>query len=151
MSRLIVLMILLVCIGCQKTRPPAVAPGHQLELRMASVEPYADWIETEMRSSGESVYLDSNAIATGPDFERIRIGMDEKGRPCLNFQVTPSAAVRLATATRAHLGRQMAIVIDGVPELSLYLNTEFGANFQITGEFSFEEIDRMYVHCTGYD
>ena len=68
-------------------------------------------------------------------------GVDQRGRPAINFQMNPAGAVLLSKLTGAHLQEPMAILLDDQVYTAPNLLGEIGSNGQITGEFPKEELD----------
>lgn len=66
---------------------------------------------------------------------------DERGRNAIGFETDPSGAKLLSQMTGAHVGEQMAVVLDDQVYTAPTLQGEIGASGRITGEFSKEEID----------
>ena len=53
------------------------------------------------------------AAITGEDLRDARTVRDDYGRPAVGFTLTPDAATRFSRLTRDHVGRRLAIVLDG--------------------------------------
>lgn len=81
-----------------------------------------------------------------------RIGSDYRGRPALDFRLSPPAAKALAELTerystpageagrRAHL---LAIIIDGKVCSAARIETRLGEHFQLTGDWSMAELSDL--------
>ncbi len=67
-------------------------------------------------------------------------GIDELGRPAINFTMSTSGAPLLGALTRNHVGDQMAILLDDQVYTAPTLNSEISSRGQITGKFSQEDI-----------
>ena len=52
-------------------------------------------------------------MITGRDLRNARAAVDEFNRPIVEFALTAGAAERFANATRANVGRSLAILLDG--------------------------------------
>ena len=103
-----------------------------------------------MRTTGETLFVDSADIVTGPDFERIWITTDKTGRPSVMFKVNEAAAKKLGFATAENLDKMMAIVVNGVPETAVPISAPFSDSFQINGRFSKDQIQQFHRAVTGY-
>jgi protein-export membrane protein SecD/preprotein translocase SecF subunit len=65
-------------------------------------------------ADGTAHYLvQSLAAITGRDLRNARSIPDENGQPAVTFSLTPDAARRFAKFTGAHVGRSLAIILDG--------------------------------------
>ncbi len=67
-------------------------------------------------------------------------GVDNFGRPAIQFQMNTNGAVLLGRLTGDHLGDQMAILLDDQVYTAPTLQGRISSNGQITGRFSTEEI-----------
>jgi SecD/SecF fusion protein len=53
------------------------------------------------------------AAVTGADIRRAWVTRDDFGQPAVGFSLTPDGSRRFAEVTSAHIGRQLAILLDG--------------------------------------
>jgi len=67
-------------------------------------------------------------------------GVDELGRPAINFTMDTLGAQRLGRLTERNVGRQMAILLDDEVYTAPNLRSRIANSGQITGSFSPEEI-----------
>jgi hypothetical protein len=66
------------------------------------------------------------------------------GRPVINLEFTAEGQARFAEVTRQHVGRQLAIVVNGqVLSAPVIAEPITGGKAQITGNFSREEAERL--------
>jgi TonB family protein len=90
------------------------AVGHaRLEIRLGETTPGAGLIEAVVQGSDERVYLHPTSLATGADVTRVVRIVEPSGSLFVSLTFSDAAAARLANGTTAHLGRPMAIVLDG--------------------------------------
>ena len=84
----------------------------QLEIRLAESAPAAGLTEAAVPGSNQRTYLHPDALATAADVSSARA--INTGGPTYAVSVTfnAAAAARLMTATSAHIGRPMAIILD---------------------------------------
>ena len=134
-------------VGCGR---PAVSPGHQFSLRLASHQPSEGMVAQTMRDTGETVYVSSQDIVIGTDFERIDVMIDSRGKNAMSFTVNIIAGERLSRATRNNVGGLIAMVVNGTPASSTPITSEFSSSFLISGDFSETELDQFYTAVTGY-
>ena len=104
----------------------AGALGHQLgtfgttrvfaavrfEVRLAEERPIPGLVVAQIGDSGRLIYLHPEIVVSNDDIEQAWVFQDPPG---FGVAVTflPSAADRMRQATTAHLGRPLAILIDG--------------------------------------
>ncbi len=67
-------------------------------------------------------------------------GVDELGRPAINFQMDPRGATLLGQLTEAHVQDKMAVLLDDEVYTAPTLNSRISRQGQIMGEFSAEEL-----------
>ena len=89
------------------------APGATtLEVRLAELQPAAG-LQRSGVESGQRIYLRPDAVVTGADVTGAQV-VDAGGRYSINVAFTYGAAsARLGEATKIHLGRPIAILLDG--------------------------------------
>ena len=68
-------------------------------------------------------------------------GADELGRPAINFGMDAKGASLLAELTGAHVGDQMAVLLDGEVYTAPNLRSRISKSGQITGDFDQAELD----------
>ena len=70
-------------------------------------------------------------------------GVDQQGRPSINFRMNTLGGIALGELTEAHVGEPMAILLDDEVYTAPNLNNRISTNGQITGNFSAPE--RNYI------
>ncbi len=143
----IILLLLAFLAGCSK-REPAVIEGHDVQFRVSSFQPYADWTESKIVGTNDIVYVGSDTILTGPDLFDVFTGTNESGKNYVSVRVWPEAAIRLRKFTKAHLNRRMAIMVDGQVYRSLRITSPFGETF-IVDNLNFDEAIELCELITG--
>lgn len=89
----------------------AQASDGRLEVRLAEIAPAAG-LEALDVPGGQPVYVHRDALATGADVATARI-VEREGQFDVAVTFTEAAASRIASATRNHIGKPLAIVFDG--------------------------------------
>ena len=89
---------------------------------------------------GRQYVLEREQLMTGALLATASTGVDEMGKPSINFQMTKEGGRLFADLTSKNIGRLMAIILDGkvysAPEIQSRIG---GGNGQITGSFAWEE------------
>ena len=102
-----------VAAGCARPSPappkPA-APPPFLALRLAFSDAAAGRDRT--RYGDTTVFLAPDALMSDDDLLGVRPGLGPNGELLLRVRYRPEAAQRLAAATGAHLGEQLAVLLD---------------------------------------
>ena len=93
--------------------------------------------------------LDPTPLMTSADLESARMA-EQFGQPALLLSMTADGAERLATVTEAHLGDQLAIVVDGVILSAPRVQSPIlGGQAQITGVGSDDDLLALVAILTG--
>ncbi|HET9384275.1 MAG TPA: TonB family protein, partial [Gemmatimonadales bacterium] len=105
----------------------------RLEIRLAETAPGAGLIESVVQGSDQRVYLHPTPLATGADVTSARVVEPSAGLFGVSVTFSDAAAARIASGTAAHLGRPMAIVLDGNVISSGTVRAPFSNSAVITG------------------
>jgi preprotein translocase subunit SecD len=88
-------------------------------------------------SSRDAWYVVSRTSAiSGTDLRQAQQGRDQNGRPDVNFILTGNGGRRFAAFTGAHVGDNLAVVLDGKVMEVARINEQIRDNGQITGSFT---------------
>src|SRR5687768_16149739 len=83
------------------------------------------------------------AIITGRDLKNARGGVDENNQPNVHFSLNAAGADKFKRETGRNIGKQMAVILDGTVESAPVIQSQIGAEGQITGRFTTEETDEL--------
>jgi len=108
------------------------ATGSRMEIRLAETTPTAG-LQEARTSSGERIYLHPMPIATWADVSVVKIVDAGNSQVGLAMTFERAAASRLASATAAHVGKPMAILLDGRVVSALTLKGPIGGSAMLTG------------------
>jgi TonB family protein len=120
---------------------PAAQTGAapRLEIRLAEDAPGAGLAEIVLPGSARRIYLHPTAIATNVDITSAQIVESAGSRFDLAVTFNPIAAERLMAATRTHIGKPLAILVDGRVVAVPVVRSEIGDAAVINGNFSSAE------------
>ena len=85
----------------------------RMVIRLAETMPATGMREVEVPGSSERIYLHPTALATWEDVSLVKIVNEGNGQLGVAMTFESAAASRLASATAAHLGKPLAILLDG--------------------------------------
>ncbi len=68
-------------------------------------------------------------------------GMDQMGRPAIDFTMDASGSILLGNLTQGHVGQKMAVLMDDEVYTAPVLNSRIGRSGQIMGNFPPEELN----------
>jgi preprotein translocase subunit SecD len=83
------------------------------------------------------------SIITGRDLKNARGGVDENNQPNVHFSLNAAGADKFKRETGRNIGRQMAVILDNSVESAPVIQSQIGAEGQITGRFTTEETDEL--------
>jgi len=116
----------------------------RFEVRLAEVQPGADLLEAGFTGSGTAIYLHREIVATNGDVARSRVVRSDDGsRFSIAVEFTPEGAEKMRHATADHLGRPVAILIDGSVVMAPVLRSPIDGSAVISGDFNEAEAQRI--------
>jgi TonB family protein len=113
----------------------AQASPARLEIRLAETSPGSGLVAVAVGGNGQ-VYLHAGAVLTTADVVDAQVVDAGGGRFSVQVRFTNLGSRRMAAATRAHVGRPVAIVLDGVVLAAPVVRSAIGESALLTGDFS---------------
>jgi preprotein translocase subunit SecD len=96
--------------------------------------------------TGQSVVVEDPPLMTGDAVDDARVDFDPQGQVEVSLRMTSSGADDFSRITSENVGRQLAIVLDGVVYSAPIIRSAItGGHASITGGFSTEEARRLKV------
>ncbi len=108
----------------------------RLEIRLAEDGPGAGLSAVTVGNGRRQIYLHADAIVTTIDVAEARVNDAGGGRFSVGVRFTDQGSSRMAAATRAHIGRPVAIVLDGVVLAAPVVRSPIGDSAVLTGDFT---------------
>lgn len=121
----------------------------RFEIRLAEDRPAAGLHEAKVSDSGRSVYLHDEVVVTNGDIASARVVDDNAGGYSISVAFSSSGSGKLSTSTKNHLGKPMAILIDGQVIMAPTLRTPIGSSAMITGKFTKDRAEGIVKGITG--
>lgn len=116
----------------------------RFELRLADEQTGPGLDATPLDGQQHILYLHREVLATNADV--VETGVVEQGdRFGVRVELTAGAAERLHRATMAHVGKPMAILLDGRLALAPTLRTPLTGTAVISGDYSREDAERLAI------
>ncbi len=85
-------------------------------------------------------------LLTGADLKQATPGTDEYGRPLVQIEFTPEGSEKFAKVTESHVGKPLAILLDGQIISAPTINEPIrGGKAQISGNFSITEMRELII------
>jgi preprotein translocase subunit SecD len=126
-----------------------VVAAVRFEVRLAEESP-AGGLREVVVSSGRKIYLHQEIVVGNSDITSARV---VPGGSASTFNVTVAfnadGAEKMRRATEGHIGKPMAILIDGEVVMAPVVRSAIAASAAITGNFSRAEADRIVAGIVG--
>ncbi len=107
---------------------------------------YEEGVAESGRVSRQPYLLHKQTLLTGDRLKEARVGIDQYGKPAVNITFDNDGARIFERITGENVGRQLAIVLDGVIHSAPRLRERIsGGSAEISGNFTHEEAARLAV------
>jgi protein-export membrane protein SecD len=122
---------------------PFVGKTSQLTAKAAKLVPAGDML---LKGRGGSLYLvGAKSPLTGANLDDAHVEMGRYGEPDVAFKFKPDAAAAFAALTGANIGKNLAIVLDGVVYSAPVINSRIMGQGVIEGRFTLEEAKDLAI------
>lgn len=115
----------------------------RFELRRAEDHPVPGLLVGEVQSSKRLVYLHPETIVSNDDIAQTWVVEAAAGEFAVGVQFLPDGAERLKQASMAHIGRPMAVLIDGRVVMAPTVRSPMGDSATISGAFTRADAERV--------
>jgi preprotein translocase subunit SecD len=115
----------------------------RFEVRLAEAEPVSGLIVSRVGDSGGLIYLHPEMIVTNDDIAQSVVLQDAPDRFSVSVELLEAGAQRMRQATANHLGRPLAILIDGTVVAVPVVRSEISNSATINGDFTRAEAERI--------
>lgn len=115
----------------------------RFEVRLAEETPSQGLIVAQTSESGRMIYLHPEIVVTNDDIAQSWVSQDGPARFGVAIQFSPSGADRMRQATTAHVGRPVAILIDGSVVMAAVVRSPIGDSAVVSGNFTQAEAERI--------
>jgi preprotein translocase subunit SecD len=121
----------------------------KLEVRLAEEQPAAGLVEAAVSHSDKHVYLQPSAVITNEDVSAARVV--SAGGAAFNVAIsfTPQGTEKMMNATQTHIGRPLAILVNGTVVAAPTLRGTIGQDAIITGDWTRQQADEIAAGLTG--
>jgi preprotein translocase subunit SecD len=115
----------------------------RFEVRLAENQPVPGLVVAQVAQTGRLIYLHPEIVLNNDDIAQSWVSQDGPDRFSVSVQFLQSAAERMRQATTAHLGRPMAILLDGKVVMTPVVRSPITDSAMITGTFTRAEAERI--------
>jgi hypothetical protein len=121
----------------------AVLAAVRFEVRLAEDQPIPGLVVGQVADPGRVIYLHPGVVVSNEDVAQSWVVYEGPDRFGVSVQFLAAGAERMRQATTAHVGRPMAILIDGVVVMAPVVRSPISDSAVITGHFTQAEAERI--------
>ena len=114
----------------------------RFEVRLAELRPVPGLIVAQVGTSRDVIYLHPEMVVTNDDIAQSSVLPDGPEHFSVSVEFLPAGAQRLQQATATHLGRPLAILIDGEVVMAPVVRSVVSNSALITGTFTRADAER---------
>jgi preprotein translocase subunit SecD len=116
----------------------------RFEVRLAEDRPAPGLREAKISGSDRSVYLHEEVIVSNSDIAAARVVRgDGPSQYSVNVEFNASGAEKMNSATRNHIGKPVAILIDGQVIVAPVVRSIIGASAVVNGNYTKAQAERI--------
>jgi preprotein translocase subunit SecD len=115
----------------------------RFEVRLAQDQPVPGLVVAHVPDSDRLIYLNPEIVVSNEDIAQSWVVDDGSGRFGVAIELLPSGAERMRQATEAHVGRPMAVLIDGRVAMAPLVRSPISGSAVISGNFTRAEAERI--------
>jgi|SRR5215469_3784362 len=137
---------IIVLLFAEHLSSPLISNVHaavRFEVRLAEENPAAGLHTAKVSGTDRSVYLHDEAIVTNGDIAGARIVQADSSSYNVAVEFTPSGADKMRAATARHIGKPMAVLLDGQVIMTAIVREPIADSAVITGHLSKDEAERI--------
>jgi hypothetical protein len=116
----------------------------RFEVKLAEEKPAAGLREAKVSGTDRLVYVHAEAIVTNSDISRARIiQVDHSSRYSVGVEFSPSGTEKIRAATAGHIGKPVAILLDGQVIMAPTVRDPIAESAVISGDLSKTEAEKI--------
>jgi preprotein translocase subunit SecD len=115
----------------------------RFEVRLAEDQPMPGLVVAQLADSGRVIYLHPEMVVGNDDVAQSWVSPDGPRGFAVAVRLLPAGAERMRQATSNHVGRPVAILIDGVVVVAPVVRSPIGESATINGHYTREEAERI--------
>jgi hypothetical protein len=115
----------------------------RFEVRLAEDKPAPGLREVKVSGSGQSIYLHDEIVVSNSDIAAARLVQGGPAQYSVGIEFNASGAEKMRAATGGHLGKPVAILLDGQVVMTPVVRASLGASAMITGNFTRSQAERI--------
>jgi hypothetical protein len=147
------LVMVAILFFAERIRPPLVsnvyAAAVRFEVKLAEEKPAPGLREAKVAGTDRSVYLHSEAIITNIDIARAYIiQVDHSSQYNVGVEFNPSGTEKVRAATASHIGKPVAILLDGQVVMAPTVREPIAESAVISGHLTKTEAEKIVKGIT---
>jgi len=115
----------------------------RFEVRLAEDKTAPGLREVKVSGSDRSVYLHDEVVVSNSDIAAARLVQGSPTQYSVGIEFNASGAEKMRVATAGHIGRPVAILLDGQVVMAPVVRAALGASAVITGNFTRTQAERI--------
>lgn len=115
----------------------------RFEVRLAEDKPAPGLREVKVSDSDRSVYLHDEVVVSNSDIAVARLVQGSPAQYSVGVEFNASGAEKMRAATGGHIGKPLAILLDGQVVMAPVVRASLGASAVITGNFTKSQAERI--------
>lgn len=116
----------------------------RFEVRMAETRPGPGLQKARVADSSRYVYLHNQVVVSNNDIAAVRaVQADGPSQYAISIKLSAAGAEKMRQATRSHMGKPLAILLDGQVVMAPVVKSTVGASAMITGRFTKAEAQKI--------
>ena len=115
----------------------------RFEVRLAEDKPAPGLREVKVSGTDRSVYLHDEVVVSNSDIAAARLVQSGPTPYSVGIEFNASGAEKMRVATGSHIGRPVAILLDGQVVMAPTVKASLGASAVITGNFTRTQAERI--------
>jgi|SRR5271157_864556 len=125
------------------------AAAVRFEVKLAEEKPAAGLHEAKVSGTDRSVYLHADAIVTNSDISQAYIiQADHSSQYNVGVEFNPSGTGKIRAATARHIGKPVAILLDGQVVMTAIVREPIAESAVISGDLSRTEAEKIVKGIT---
>ena len=115
----------------------------RFEMRLAEDKPAPGLREVKVSGSDRSIYLHDEVVVSNSDIAAARLVEESPAKYSVGIEFNAAGAEKIRAATGGHIGRPVALLLDGQVVMAPVVRASLGASAMITGNFTKSQAERI--------
>jgi preprotein translocase subunit SecD len=115
----------------------------RFEVRLAEDKPAPGLRQAKVSGSDRSVYLHDEIVVSNSDISAARLVQASPAQYSVGIEFNASGTEKIRAATGSHIGKPVAILLDGQVVMAPVVRASLGASAVITGNFTRTQAERI--------